>query len=80
MLLETSGFIQYNIFTSYMSILNKFIPNNKQIQTPDANNLSAQELELLLNALKTTTIVGEQVELFYNLVVKLQNQYIELQK
>lgn len=63
-----------------MSILNKFIPNNKQTQTPDANNLSAQELELLLNALKTTTIVGEQVELFYNLVVKLQNQYIELQK
>ncbi len=63
-----------------MSILNKLLPNNKQTQAPDANNLSAQELELLLNALKSTTIVGEQVELFYNLVIKLQNQYIELQK
>ena len=63
-----------------MSILNKLIPTNKQTQTPDANNLSAQELELLLNALKSTTIVGEQVELFYNLIIKLQNQYIELQK
>lgn len=63
-----------------MSILNKFIPNNKQTQAPDVNNLSAQELELLLNALKSTTIIGEQVELFYNLVIKLQNQYTELQK
>jgi len=63
-----------------MSILNKLLPNNKQTQTPDANNLSTQELELLLNALKSTTIVGEQVELFYNLIIKLQNQYIELQK
>lgn len=62
-----------------MSILNKFI-HNKQTQTPDVNNLSAQELELLLNTLKSTTIVGEQVELFYNLIIKLQNQYIGLQK
>ena len=63
-----------------MSILNKLLPNNKQTQPTDANNLSIQEVEFLLNALKSTTIVGEQLEMFYNLVVKLQNQYTELQK
>lgn len=63
-----------------MSILNKLLPNNKQTQPTDANDLSIQEVEFLLNALKSTTIVGEQLEMFYNLVVKLQNQYTELQK
>lgn len=63
-----------------MSILNRLTSNNKQTQPTDANNLSIQEVEFLLNALKSTTIVGEQLEMFYNLVVKLQNQYTELQK
>lgn len=63
-----------------MSILNRLTSNNKQTQPSDANNLSIQEVEFLLNALKSTTIVGEQLEMFYNLVVKLQNQYTELQK
>jgi len=33
-----------------------------------------------VNSLKVTTLVGEQVEMFYNLIIKLQNQYLELQK
>mgnify|MGYP007019966859 CR=1 FL=1 len=48
-------------------------------RVPGINQLSTQELEFLLNMLRTATLVGEQVEMFYNLVVKLQNQYIDQQ-
>lgn len=46
----------------------------------DVNQLNLSDLEFLLRTLKTVTLTGEQVEQFYNLVVKLQNQYIEQQK
>ena len=46
-------------------------------RTEDKNNLNLQELEYLLRTLKSTQIVGEQVEMFYILVTKLQNQYTE---
>jgi hypothetical protein len=48
--------------------------------TPDPNQLNVQDLEFLLNTLKGVSIKGEQVEHFYNLVVKLQNQYLSLTK
>jgi hypothetical protein len=48
-------------------------------RVPGINQLNTQELEFLLNMLRTATLVGEQVEMFYNLVVKLQNQYIDQQ-
>jgi hypothetical protein len=62
-----------------MGIINKL---SNAISTPpvNENQLSAEEIEFLLNALKTTTIMGEHVEMFYNMVVKLQNQYIEQTK
>jgi hypothetical protein len=62
-----------------MGIINKL---SNAISTPpvNENQLSSEEIEFLLNALKTTTIMGEQVEMFYNMVVKLQNQYIEQTK
>ena len=62
-----------------MGILNKL---SNAISTPpvNENQLSAEEIEFLLNALKTTTIMGEHVEMFYNMVVKLQNQYVEQTK
>jgi hypothetical protein len=62
-----------------MGIINKL---SSAISTPpvNENQLSAEEIEFLLNALKTTTIMGEQVEMFYNMVVKLQTQYIEQTK
>jgi hypothetical protein len=60
-----------------MSIINKLLPN-QTISTPeDLNKLSLQELEFLLKTLKTTQLVGEQVEMFYILVTKLQNQYLQ---
>ena len=45
---------------------------------PDPNQLTVAELEYVLNTLKTSTLRGDQVELFYSLVVKLQNQYLAL--
>lgn len=64
-----------------MSILDRITQkDNKTTQVSTANQLTAEELEFLLNSLKVTTLVGEQVEMFYNLIIKLQNQYLELQK
>ena len=54
----------------------------KTINTPNTptldaeNQLNAQELAFLLDGLKKTTFLGEQVEVVYNLVMKLQNQYV----
>jgi len=42
---------------------------------PD-NQLSVQELAFLLSTLKQVTLTGEQVEFMYNLIMKLQKQYI----
>lgn len=61
-----------------MGIINKL--SNAITPPVNENQLSSEEIEFLLNALKTTTIMGEQVEMFYNMVVKLQNQYIEQTK
>ena len=65
-----------------MSLIDRLVgqpttQNNKQpTQAPD-NELSLQELEYLLNILKSAQLVGDQVEMFYILVVKLQNQYLK---
>jgi hypothetical protein len=61
-----------------MGIINKL--TNTITSTIDPNQLSPEEIEFLLNQLKSVTIVGEQVEMFYNLIIKLQNQYIEQTK
>ena len=44
------------------------------------NQLSTKEIEVLLSLIKRTTFLGEDIEPLYNLVMKLQNQYIELTK
>lgn len=65
-----------------MSLIDRLVgqpttQNNKQsTQAPD-NELSLQELEYLLNVLKSAQLVGDQVEMFYIMVVKLQNQYVK---
>jgi hypothetical protein len=46
---------------------------------PDAilsNQLSKEEIELLLSLIKQTTFKGEHIEILYNLILKLQNQYL----
>ena len=55
---------------------NKFQPTEKQV---DTNQLSQQELEYLLTLLKNVNLRGEHVEMFYELVLKLQKQYLDYQ-
>ena len=52
---------------------------NKQEANQDPNQLTGPELDFLLRTLKTCTLKGEQVEMFYNMVIKLQNQYLDKQ-
>jgi len=44
------------------------------------NQLTIQELALILEMIKKTTFLGEHVETVYNTVIKLQNQILEQQK
>jgi len=68
------------IYNIVMGIINKTNSQNIKTQVSDVNQLNTQELEFLLNTLKQTMILGEHVEMFYNLVIKLQNQYIDQTK
>lgn len=68
------------------STKNLVAPNKESFmqeqQPPVSNNdeLSLLELEFLLGMLKNADLKGYQVELFYNLILKIQNQYIKKQK
>jgi hypothetical protein len=64
-----------------MGIVNKLVPNsNIKPQPQESTQLTSSELEYLLSILRATTLTGDQVETFYNLAVKLQKQYLELNK
>jgi hypothetical protein len=61
---------------------NQIVVNNKTQLTnttvlTSENDLTLHELELLLSILKDITLKGYQIEIFYNLIVKLQNQYMK---
>ena len=62
-----------------MSIISKIVGQPTSLSI-DANQLSKEELEFVLTALKDVTITGIQVEMFYNLILKLQNQYVDQSK
>ena len=62
-----------------MGIIDK-IRSNSQPQETQSNQLSQQEIEVLLSMIKRTTFLGEDIEPLYNLVIKLQNQYTEQSK
>ena len=44
------------------------------------NQLNAQELALLMDIIKQTRFLGEHIELTYNTIIKLQNQYLQQTK
>jgi hypothetical protein len=44
------------------------------------NQLNAQELALLMGVIKQTSFLGEHIELTYNTIIKLQNQYLQQTK
>lgn len=64
---------------------NNVVMQGQNSQQPQNNSLvpysefSLQELEILLIALKECNLKGSQIEVFYNLVLKVQNKYL-LQK
>ena len=64
-----------------MGILSKITGNQPtEIKNPISDSaLTQEEIGFLLTCLKDVTIRGEQVEQFYSLVIKLQNQFIEQQ-
>ena len=64
---------------------NKLIVNNLEVEKSTSlllskDNLTTEEIQLILITLRNSTFKGEYIELFYNTVVKLQNQYNNQQK
>jgi len=57
-----------------MSIIDKLKSTSK---TQSANQLTKQEIEFLLVMLKDVLVRGDQVETFYNIILKLQEQYLK---
>ena len=57
-----------------MSILDKL---KSQSTSDSILQLTKQEIEFLLVILKDVSIRGEHVETFYNIILKLQEQYLK---
>ena len=49
---------------------------SKLIKQDTSTALTKQEIELLLDLIKKSTFTGESVEILYQLVLKLQTQYL----
>jgi hypothetical protein len=49
-------------------------------KTVKSSDLSKEELEYLLILLKNADLKGHQIEMFYSMIIKLQNQYILVNK
>jgi len=53
----------------------------QQDTTPtQSNELELPELEFLLKMLSNADLKGHQVEMFYNLIIKLQNNFLQKNK
>lgn len=53
---------------------------NSEVVSKPINQLTASEIEFLLGLIKNANFKGEQLETIYNIVLKLQDQYISLNK
>lgn len=51
-------------------------PTQQPVQQPNVE-LELSEVEFLLKVLKDADLKGHQVEMFYNMIVKLQNLYLK---
>jgi hypothetical protein len=60
-----------------MGLLDKIQPKSPQ-ETPK-DNLEKKEIEFILNTIKNSSFKGEDLDILYRVVVKLQNQYIKLE-
>jgi hypothetical protein len=48
--------------------------------TLSPDQLNVKEIEILLSLIRRSTFLGEDLESLYNMVIKLQNQYLEQTK
>ena len=56
-------------------------PSQQDNNTPtQSSELELPELEFLLKMLGTADLKGHQVEMFYNLIIKLQNAFVQKNK
>jgi hypothetical protein len=53
--------------------------NQEQIIPQSSNQLTCKEIEVLLSLIKRSNFLGEDIESLYNMVIKLQNQYLDNQ-
>lgn len=63
-----------------MGILDKI--TNTKINNPilsSKDSLDSNEIALILNLIKSSPFKGKDIEIIYNLVIKLQNQYTKLE-
>jgi hypothetical protein len=60
-------------------VVNTPISQNESIKL-DENQLNSLELGFLLEMVKNVNFRGDQVELVFNLIMKLQNQYMKQTK
>ncbi len=67
----------HKLFKTVMSIIDKRkLEDSSQLR--DESSLTKQEIEVLLNMVRTTSFLGEHVESVYNMVIKLQTQYLNI--
>jgi hypothetical protein len=88
MLIQVQEIFLFTLNKIYKKIVMGFTANHvegspsiqPQTQPQSPNQLTVKEIEILLSMIKKTTFLGEDIEPLYNLIIKLQNQYIEQTK
>jgi hypothetical protein len=58
----------------------ELVVKNDSSVSQSQDELSLGELEFLLATLRNMDLKGHQVEMFYNLALKIQNQYLKKAK
>ena len=61
-----------------ISCLEEIAWRNQWITNQDLQKLTKEEIQFLLSMIKQSTFQGEAVEMLYKLVLKLQNQYLNI--
>ena len=61
-------------------VLSTELTNTPEKFIDETNELNKLELEYMLELLKNADLKGYQIEMFYNLAFKLQNQYLKKNK
>ena len=54
------------------------VQNQQKTKPSPTDNLDKQEIEFILNTIKESNFKGEDLDILYKVVVKLQNQYVKL--